>query len=361
MPFRPPLLGAVNWVPIEASKKFSRDAFHIRTCGVPSFSCERLGESRERCRAGAIGGLAPALTCTGTDSVVIVTRFDTVSFLTDYGTADEFAGVVKAVICDIAPHVGVIDLTHEIPPFDVRAGSLALARCIGYVPTGVVLAVVDPGVGTSRRAVAIEVAGGAGVVIGPDNGVLAPAVAMVGGAERAVELTNVEYQLQAAGATFAGRDVFGPAAAHICNGVDLGELGPDVDPFLLLPGTVPLPREEGDELITEVLWVDRFGNAQLNVGPDDLPAAWGSLLQLRISTPLDPTGSSVRRAQRAGHFAELTGGAVGLVLDSYGMLAIAMDQRSAADELGLAVGDQVTIVDLGDEPPVETPVTLGRS
>ncbi|MEO6653595.1 MAG: SAM-dependent chlorinase/fluorinase [Ilumatobacteraceae bacterium] len=289
-----------------------------------------------------------------------MTRFDTVSFLTDYGTADEFVGVVKAVVRDLAPQVTVIDLTHEIPPFDVRAGSLALARCIGYVPSGVVLAVVDPGVGTARRAVAIEVAGGAGVVIGPDNGLLAPAVAMAGGAERAFELTNVEYQLEAAGSTFAGRDVFGPAAAHVCNGVDLEQLGPEIDPILLLPGTVPLSREEGEELITEVLWVDRFGNAQLNVGPDDLPAAWGDHLQIRIGNPLDPSGTTVRRAQRCTSFAELAGGAVGLVLDSYGMLAVTMDQRSAGEELGMVAGDQVTIVELGAEPAVETPITLGR-
>ncbi|MEJ7799747.1 MAG: SAM-dependent chlorinase/fluorinase [Ilumatobacter sp.] len=289
-----------------------------------------------------------------------MTRFDTVSFLTDYGTADEFVGVVKAVVRDLAPQVTVIDLTHEIPPFDVRAGSLALARCIGYVPSGVVLAVVDPGVGTARRAVAIEVAGGAGVVIGPDNGLLAPAVAMAGGAERAFELTNVAYQLEAAGATFAGRDVFGPAAAHVCNGVDLDELGPEIDPILLLPGTVPLSREEGEELITEVLWVDRFGNAQLNVGPDDLPTAWGDHLQIKVGTPLDPSGTTVRRAQRSTSFAELAGGAVGLVLDSYGMLAVAMDQRSAAEELGLVAGDQVTIVELGEESATGTPITLGR-
>ena len=129
-------------------------------------------------------------------------RYDTVSFLTDYGTADEFVGVVKAVIRDLAPHSTVLDLTHEIAPFDIRAGALALARCIGYVPGGVVLAVVDPGVATDRRAVAIEVAGGAGVIVGPDNGLLAPAVAMAGGADRAVELTNPEYQLDAAGAAF---------------------------------------------------------------------------------------------------------------------------------------------------------------
>ena len=287
-------------------------------------------------------------------------RFDTVSFLTDYGTADEFVGVVKSVIRDIAPHVGVIDLTHEVAPFDIRAGSLALARCIGYVPSGVVLAVVDPGVGSRRRAVAIEVAGGAGVVIGPDNGLLAPAVAMAGGAERAFELTNLEYQLDAAGATFAGRDIFAPAAAHVCNGVALSEFGPEIDPVLLLPGTVPLPREDGDALVTEVLWVDRFGNAQLNIGPDDLPPLWGSHLQVQVGTPTDPSGVSVRRAVRATSFSELSGGAVGLVLDSYGMLAVSMDQRSAAEELGLSPGDQVTIVSLEDPAPIETRVDLGR-
>ena len=293
-------------------------------------------------------------------SVVVVSRFDTVSFLTDYGTTDEFVGVVKSVIRDIAPHVGVVDLTHEIAPFDVRAGSLALARCIGYVPSGVVLAVVDPGVGTDRRAIAVEVAGGAGVLVGPDNGLLAPAVAMAGGAERAVELTNVEYQIEAAGVTFDGRDVFGPAAAHLCNGVELGELGPEIDPVLLLPGTVPLPRLEGDELVAEVLWVDRFGNAQLNIGPDDVPPTWGAHLQLRIGDPVDPSGVRARRARRATCFAELAGGGVGLVLDSYGMLAVAMDRRSAADELGLVATDLVTIVSLGDEPAVETPVAFGR-
>ena len=122
-------------------------------------------------------------------------RYDTVSFLTDYGVVDEFAGVVRSVIRDLAPHATVIDLTHGIAPFDVRGGSLALARSIGYVASGVVLAVVDPGVGSARRAVAIEVAGGEGVLVGPDNGLLAPAVSLVGGAERAVELTNTEYQL----------------------------------------------------------------------------------------------------------------------------------------------------------------------
>lgn len=287
-------------------------------------------------------------------------RYDTISFLTDYGTADEFVGVVKSVVRDLAPHVSVIDLTHEIPPYDVRAGSLALARCIGYVPGGIVLAIVDPGVATGRRAVAIEVAGGAGVLVGPDNGLLAPAVAMAGGAERAVELVNTEYQLDAPGATFAGRDIFAPAAAHLCNGVELTDLGTEIDPVILLPGTVPLPREDDDTIIAEVLWVDRFGNAQLNVGPDDLPAGWGDDLQLRISAPTDPHGPLVRRAVRSTSFAALPPGTAGLVLDSYGMLAVALDRRSAAEELGLAAGDQVTIVPLGPSAAAETSVSFGR-
>jgi S-adenosylmethionine hydrolase len=195
---------------------------------------------------------------------------------TDYGLDDEFVGVAKSVIRDIAPHATVIDLTHGVAPFDVRAGSLALARSISYVASGIVLAVVDPGVATSRRAVAIEVAGGEGVLVGPDNGLLAPAVAMTGGAGRAVELTNTDYQLPAVGGTFAGRDVFAPSAAHLCNGVDLADLGEAVDPDLLMPGIVPLPQADDSKVIAQVLWVDRFGNAQLNVGPDDLDAAYAA-------------------------------------------------------------------------------------
>src|SRR5438128_7696343 len=126
-------------------------------------------------------------------------RLDTVSFLSDYGLADEFVGVVKAVIRTIAPHAVVIDITHDIPPHDVSAGALLLARSVQYLPSGVVLAVVDPGVGTDRRAVAVEVddADGPTAFVGPDNGLLAPAVAMAGGATRAVSLTNETYQLPA--------------------------------------------------------------------------------------------------------------------------------------------------------------------
>lgn len=282
-------------------------------------------------------------------------RHDTVSFLTDYGLEDEFVGVVKAVIRDLAPHATVIDLTHGVRPYDVRGGSLALARAVSYVPEGVLLAVVDPGVGTTRRAVAIEVAGGGGVFVGPDNGLLAPAVAVVGGAERAVELTDPAFHLDTPGATFAGRDVFAPVVAHLCNGVDLAELGPAVDPGVLMPGLVPLSRAEPDGLYTEVLWVDRFGNCQLNVTPDDLPA--GDVLTAVID-------GERRTVFRTTAFGDLGPGQVGLVVDSQGLVALCLDQRSAARELTLDTGDPVLIVSAdggsadGSADGPATPVTM---
>ncbi len=289
-------------------------------------------------------------------------RYDTISFLSDYGLDDEFVGVVKAVVRDLAPHATVVDLTHGIAPFDVRAGSLALARSIAYVPSGIVLAVVDPGVGTGRRGVAIEVAGGEGVLVGPDNGLLAPAVAMAGGAQRAVALTNTDHHLEPVGATFDGRDVFAPVAAALCNGEDLADLGEAVDPDLLFPGVVPLPQTDDTQAIAQVLWVDRFGNVQLNVGPDDLAPSFGEHLSLRFSAPTDPSGGTTRRAARIDAFGELATGAVGVALDSSGMLAVVMNQRSAADELGVDVGDQVTITPATDDEveAVAVPVQLGN-
>ena len=287
-------------------------------------------------------------------------RFDTISFMSDYGTTDEFVGVVKSVIRSLADHVTVIDITHEVPPYDVRAGSLTLARSVPYLCPGVVMAVVDPGVGTSRRAVAIEVGGGQSYLVGPDNGLLAAAVGLVGGATDAVELTAVEYQLEAPGATFAGRDIFGPAAAHLCNGVPLHDLGEQIDPITLLPGVIPLSREEDGTLVGQVFWVDRYGNCQLNIDPAQI-ADWGERVQVRWTQP--KPGS--RTALRAPNFEELGGGVVGLVTDSYGLLTVALAQGSAAETLDLATGDEIVLVPLDDdevEPgvPVTVPVSLGR-
>jgi S-adenosylmethionine hydrolase len=263
-------------------------------------------------------------------------RRQTVSFLSDYGLADEFVGVIHSVIRGIAPHAAVVDICHEVPPHDVRAGSLTLVRAVQYLAAGVVLAVVDPGVGTARRAIAVEAGDDEQTVfVGPDNGLLAPAVAMVGGAVRAVELSEDSFHLPAPGPTFAGRDVFAPVAAHLCQGVDPSDLGPPVDPLSLLPGLLPLARVEGEVLETEVLWVDRFGNVQLNVGPDEVDHFGDRVL-------IGWAGDT-RTAVRADAYADIASGQIGLVVDSYGMIAIALDQSSAAAELGLGPGDGVSL------------------
>ncbi len=262
--------------------------------------------------------------------------YDTVSFLSDYGTADEFVGVVKSVIRSIAPHSLVIDITHEIPPHDLRSGGLALVRSAQYLAPGVILAVVDPGVGGDRRAVAVEVAGGEGIFVGPDNGLLAAAVAMTGGAQRAVELTNAKYHLPAPGPTFAGRDVFAPAAAHLCNGTDLSELGEPVDPITLRPGILPLSSMEEGAVKAEVLWVDRFGNVQLNVGPDEI-AVLGQPIRVR-------SGDSGARTARLAHtYGDLRPGELGLIIDSYGLVSVALDRASAAAQLRVGPGDAVSL------------------
>jgi S-adenosylmethionine hydrolase len=283
-------------------------------------------------------------------------RYDTISFLSDYGHDDEFVGVVKSVIREIAPDAVVVDLTHSIPPFDIRAGSLALARAVQYVARGIVLAVVDPGVGTDRRAVAVEVQGGSGIFVGPDNGLLASAVAMAGGAERAVALTNPVFQLPAPGPTFAGRDVFAPAAANLAMGLPLTELGEEIDVHTLMPGVLPLTRREGDRLIGEVLWVDRFGNAQLNVDPDEIEA-FGPAVLLRAN-------EWVRTARRAPTYGAIGRGQLGLVVDSYGLVSICLDRQSAAGELGVQAGDEITL-EAGEDRSTggSAPVTvrLGRS
>jgi S-adenosylmethionine hydrolase len=281
-------------------------------------------------------------------------RLDTITFLSDYGTRDEFVGVVKSVIRSIAPAVTVIDLTHDVPAHDVRAGGLTLGRSAQYLCPGVVLAVVDPGVGTERRGVAIEVGGGQSYLVGPDNGLLAGAVAMSGGATAAVALTNPAYQLEAPGPTFAGRDVFAPAAAHLCAGVPLTDLGTAIDPLSLLPGLVPLPREEGDTIVAEVLWVDHFGNCQLNVDPAEV-AGFGPRVQLRW-------GDDVRTAEVADTYQGIPAGQVGLVIDSYGLLSVCLGRRPAASELSMPVGTEVVLSAPADDaaPDHAAPVTFTR-
>ena len=285
--------------------------------------------------------------------------YGTVSFISDYGLQDEFVGVVHSVIAAIAPQARVVDVTHGVAPHDVRGGGLALARAAPYLTPGVVLAVVDPGVGTDRRAVAVEVGDGASVLVGPDNGLLGPAVALTGGADRAVELASERHRLprQAQlGPTFDGRDVFAPAAAHLCAGVPLDDLGPAVDTATLVPGVLPVSRFEGEDLVAEVLWVDRFGNCQLNLSEGDIDGL-GTVAHVRA-------GDDLRTAERAVGYDDIAVGRIGLVTDSSGLVSLAVPRRSAAAELDLHEGAEVRLRPL-DAPdagraPAFTPVALSR-
>ncbi len=280
-------------------------------------------------------------------------RYDTVSFLSDFGHGSDAVGIIKSILRDLAPDVVVIDIAHDITPFDVRAASLAFARAVPYLPEGIIITSVDPGAGGNRRIIAVEIAGGAGIVIGPDNGLIATGVALAGGADRAVVLDRDEHHLASPGATFAARDVMAPVAAALCAGADLFAVGTEIDAATLLPSVVPIPREENGGLACEVIWIDRFGNCQLNVSVDDLSTVWGAVPErVRVSW-----GDNVRNLRITTSYADLGAGALGLVVDSTGLLSLSLDRASAARELGIGEGEGV-LISPSDEQGVTVPVTL---
>ena len=263
-------------------------------------------------------------------------------FLTDYGHLDELAGVVRAVLARLAPGAPVVDLTHDIAPFDVRAGAMALERAAPHVGPGVVLAVVDPGVGTTRRAVAVEVAGTGGphALVGPDNGLLLRAAAVLGGVRAAVVLAPAGGEAQA---TFDGRDVFAPAAAALWRGEPLEALGEEVAPGALVRLAEPRLARTDDGLEAEVLWVDRFGNVQLAA-----TAAQGRDAGLEVGARLTVrSGGAGRPARFVRTFADLGGGrqqgALGVLVDANGRLAVVCDQASAATVLAVQPGETVRV------------------
>ncbi|MGZ5213880.1 MAG: SAM hydrolase/SAM-dependent halogenase family protein [Actinomycetota bacterium] len=254
-------------------------------------------------------------------------------FLTDYGTADEFVGVCHGVMLRIAPDARVVDLTHSIPRQDVMRGALTLGRATSYMPAGAVyVAVVDPGVGSGRRSIAVRAASGA-LLAGPDNGLLSLAWEALGGADAAVEITSDDIVLQPMSRTFHGRDVFAPAAAHLAAGMPLADLGPPVVVEELRVLELPGPMLAAGAVGARVTGVDGFGNVQLNVRPHDLEAAGvGPVLSIR--------GRSV---PRVGVFADVPHGTLGAIIDSQGQLALVVNQGSAADTLGLSVGKTVVL------------------
>ncbi len=260
-----------------------------------------------------------------------------ISFLSDFGLTDEFVGVVHGVVARIEPGLRVIDVTHGVERGNVRAGALALLRAVQYLPEGVALVVVDPGVGTGRRPIAAETAWGH--FVGPDNGVLAPAVAMMGGASSIVALEDERFRVPSlGGATFDGRDVFAPAAAVLAAGqAAITDLGPVLGNESLTPLLLPLVEPEGEGIRGEVWWLDQFGNCQTNVSPEDLSglgAAPGTELTVQV-------GAAEYDLPWVVAYGDVEQGEPLLHVDSYGLAAIAVRGGSAAERLNLTEGHQV--------------------
>jgi S-adenosyl-L-methionine hydrolase (adenosine-forming) len=261
-----------------------------------------------------------------------------ITFLTDFGLADDFVGTCHGVMKRIAPDAQIIDITHGIRPGHVLQASLMLANTLPYMPAGVHLAVVDPGVGGSRRPLALRDAEGR-FYVGPDNGLLLPAADRFGGVAAAHELASPEYALESVSRTFHGRDLFSPAAAHLANGVDLGELGPPIDPEALVRLDLPQPEIGHARIRAVVLGVDRFGNIALNLNRDHLDSA-GIVPGMRVE--IAARGNRYY-AVAARTFADATRGELILYEDSYRNVAVAVTRGSAADLLGIDEGGELLL------------------
>jgi S-adenosylmethionine hydrolase len=261
-----------------------------------------------------------------------------ITFLTDFGLEDDFVGTCHGVMKRIAPEVEIIDITHGIQPQGVLQGSLILANTLPYLPEGVHLAVVDPGVGGERREIAVRGTNGR-LFVGPDNGLLVPAAEKLGGIEAAHEITNRKYALEPVSATFHGRDVFSPAAAHLAQGLDVAELGPAVEPGSLVRLEVPKPDVSERRIRACCLYVDRFGNMQLNLTRKDverLGATPGTQVELELS-------AERYYAVAARTFTDARHGEIILYEDAYENIAIAISGGSAAQTFSAHPGIELRI------------------
>jgi len=270
-----------------------------------------------------------------------------VCFLSDFGLGDDFVGLCKGVILRAAPGVTIVDLTHEVPGFGIEAGAEILAHATRYMPEDVVyLAVVDPGVGTERRAVALSTEG-RGYLVGPDNGLLLPAADSLGGVAEAVLLTNPDFHVRPVSATFHGRDVFSPAAAHLAAGGALRDLGEAVGPASLarveLPGT---QRLDGGAVAVTVVDVDRYGNARLSATAEEVSLRFGALLRVEAA---ENGEMPVYYAETFGHSKV---GDLVLVPDSHRRLSLCVNKGHAFRALGLKAGARVrlTLLENGPKP-----------
>ena len=260
-----------------------------------------------------------------------------IALITDFGYRDHYAGVMKGVIAAIAPGAQVIDITHGIASQAIAAGAIVLAQSWRYFPRRTVFAaIVDPGVGTARRAIAIETVAGARFV-GPDNGILWPA-AQAAGVRRVVELTAARYRLEGVSATFHGRDIFAPAAAHLARGVRLGALGPAVGE-IVKHEFAPLVIEREHELCGAVIHVDGFGNLVTNIDRVSY-TRWASRFRgNRLSVKLS-RGASIELYPAYG--AAPAGGALA-IFGSFEMLEVAVRDGNAAARFAVGAGAPVTL------------------
>jgi S-adenosylmethionine hydrolase len=253
-----------------------------------------------------------------------------VTLLTDYGRDDDFAGVCHGVIRTIHPEAQIVDITHGIERYAVRQGAIVLRNTLPFMPPGVHLAVVDPQVGSERRALALRTGDGR-LLVGPDNGLLSLAWQRFGGVEQAVDVTRSPHRLEPVSATFHGRDLFAPVAAHLAAGAELADAGDPVEPDQLEVVELPEPRSEDGALVAHVLTLDRFGNAGLNVGHEQLS---GSGLVLGGEVELE-VGEERFTATYAHTFADVGVNQLLVYEDAYRTLAVAINRGDAAAALGL--------------------------
>ena len=260
-----------------------------------------------------------------------------VSFLSDFGLQDDFVGTCHGVIKLIAPETEILDITHGIPPQQVLQGALVLSNTLAYVPAGVHLAVVDPGVGGRRRPLALRDRNGR-FFVGPDNGLLIPAAERAG-IDVAHELANPEYALESISRTFHGRDLFAPAAAHLSRGVAIEELGPPLAPDALVRLDLPQPELRPERIAATVLYVDAFGNIALNVTREHAVEAGivpGTQVELEL-------GGERYYAVAARTFADARAGDIMLYEDSYRNMSVAISGGSAGDMLHARPGQSLRI------------------
>jgi S-adenosylmethionine hydrolase len=258
-----------------------------------------------------------------------------ISFLSDYGLEDDFVGVCHAVIAGICPHARVIDLVHWVPRGDVRAGAVILRGALPYLPIGVHLAVVDPGVGSDRRGVALQAADGR-LLVGPDNGLLSLAADRAGGTVEAVDVSSSPFALVPVSATFHGRDIFAPVAARLAGGAALLDAGEPCDPGSLVSLELPRPEIAGGVILAHVLYIDRFGNVQLDVEEPELELG-------RVFAVSTSGGDRTSPARYVVTFADAGAGELILYEDSHRRLAVAVNQGDAAARLDVAVDDEIRI------------------